>query len=62
MCQCVEKVDKLFKERGVQARVSATLPLESGVKSQVIVALEKTGRGKIPVLTASFCPFCGEKY
>ncbi len=62
MCQCIEKVNKLFEERGIQARVSATLPLENNVKAKVIVALEKMGRGKIPVLTATYCPFCGEKY
>lgn len=62
MCQCVEKVDKLFKERGIPAIVSVTLPLENGVSPKVIVALEKTGRGKVPFLTATFCPFCGEKY
>jgi hypothetical protein len=62
MCECIDKVNGLLKDKGINATVSATLPLVSGIDSQVLVLLDKKGVGKMPTLAASFCPFCGEMY
>jgi len=62
MCDCIKKVDALFKKKGIPATVSVILPLADGVDTRVMVSLERTGRGKVPVLATTYCPFCGEKY
>lgn len=59
MCGCIEDVNKLLAEHNT----TLVLPI-LGKRRPFIETdkIESKKRGKPPLMQASFCPFCGEKY
>ena len=59
MCDCIRDMDKLLSEH------NARLLLPMFGKQRPFITLDKkesSKRGKLPMLMANFCPFCGEAY
>lgn len=67
-CNCIEQINEHLKER--KAEIAQRLMLSNQMSdisvSPPIIATQWIGkkpRGeKLPVIMASYCPFCGEKY
>lgn len=62
MCNCIERVDEMLKEKN--ACLVATISL-GNYPSRVGLMIEKYDpkkRGRLPSMVATFCPFCGAKY
>ena len=68
MCDCIEQINRQLAER--KAEITQRLMLSNDLHdlsiSPPVIATRWTGkkpRGKnLPILPASYCPFCGEKY
>lgn len=59
MCDCITEVNKLLDEHNT----TLALPMFGARRPFVQTEkLESTKRGKPPMMQATFCPFCGEKY
>jgi hypothetical protein len=68
MCQCRERIDKRLAERNARIASGFTIDLTKPAASMSfappLIHLEKVDRkkrGTLPMLVASYCPFCGEK-
>lgn len=67
MCDCTTEVDKQLAERGSNTRLAFAMQVteDMGLKYCLLVGVEKIDKSKRkpPMLvTATFCPFCGEKF
>jgi len=67
MCNCVDRINKEFKEIGLNAKlIVAVFPKESSLnKEMLVIATKKRNtRSKLKPtgIRGSYCPFCGEKY
>lgn len=59
MCDCITEVNKLLDAHNAEL----VLPLFGNQRPFIETAKkERTKRGKPPLMQATFCPFCGEKY
>lgn len=59
MCDCINKINKHLEPQ------NAIITVNFFDEPQAFISLskrDKEKRGKLPLLLASFCPFCGEKY
>lgn len=66
MCDCAKDVDKQLLERGTNTRLAFAMQItkEMGVRSVLLVGVEKIDKSKrkpAMLVFATFCPFCGEK-
>lgn len=67
MCNCIEQINEQLKSQGAEITQRLMLAQDMGdisVSPPVIETrwIGKKPRGKkLPVLLASYCPFCGEK-
>jgi len=65
MCECIEKFNQALKDKN--GRIGTALQMSDNRGSaivRVLVATEKIDRKQrkpVPLVAASFCPFCGEK-
>lgn len=60
MCECISNVDGFLKDRNAFVNFNM---LDKSPKAFVL--LEKVDvkkRGKVPLMQATYCPFCGVKY
>lgn len=66
MCNCIESVNESLEARGVKVAQSWNLETGIGVPGVRLVRTDGSDRppprGTASVLTATHCPFCGEKY
>jgi hypothetical protein len=62
MCDCIDRID----EHLAQFNTKIELPIwtESGKRTPFVQTMKKDDkkRGKVRMVFASHCPFCGEKY
>lgn len=64
MCECIEKMNVKLAEhngkvaRAVQVTDSLSLVARTVVQTEKV---DKSKRKPIPVMMATFCPFCGER-
>lgn len=59
MCDCIAKTNDLLRPHNAELSLNLIDP------TYVVVATEKIDvkkRGRIPVMIASYYPFCGERY
>ena len=64
MCDCMKQVNERLAERNAKLATTFQVTHDMGIKMRLLVATEKIDKAKrkpVPVVTASFCPFCGEK-
>jgi len=59
MCNCIEETGAKLKEHNVGLMFNLFGPSRLCVGTYKI---DSKKRGKEPLVFASFCPFCGEKY
>ena len=59
MCDCIEKVNELLKDRN---GLLETNWLSSPARTMVSVCKLAPRGKKPPLMEATHCPFCGEKY
>ena len=61
MCKCADDIDARLKEHG--GRLTRAIALRGNTMiARLLVSTEKTDpkkRKALPVVAASFCPFCG---
>ncbi len=64
MCDCVRTTDEALEKRGSNGRIIVNLFGPPRCTIGLYKRNEKLrgAAGKLPVLMASYCPFCGEKY
>lgn len=66
MCNCHGRINAKLKEKNARLVTGFHLAADSIMKSlPPIIALEKidtSKRGKPPILIATYCPFCGERF
>lgn len=64
MCECVERIDNLLKERNDNTMLNIPLFVGDGPVRVFVETIKRSEkkRGKPVKLFANFCPFCGEKY
>jgi len=66
MCECVSEIEKALASKNVRfVMAMAMSPDMSKLTSKLMVATEKIdkkNRKPVPFVTATFCPFCGEKW
>lgn len=62
-CDCIDKVNKALAPHNGELDLVYQL-FKGRSLTQIATMPVKTGRGtkKPPLLTATYCPFCGEKY
>jgi hypothetical protein len=61
MCECIKRVDSDLAERDVNAAIETNI-FGAPMALVRLYKVDEKKRGKVPLLQASFCPFCGEKY
>lgn len=62
MCNCITTINGLLAEQGFP-HVTILRNLFGPAKAMIETYEEKKVRGKkAPIIQATFCPFCGEKY
>jgi hypothetical protein len=54
-CRCTERVNKTLVESNVQIR------LVDGVPVLKMYKIDKNKQGRLPVVAARYCPFCGRE-
>jgi hypothetical protein len=62
MCDCIVEINKLLAPRNTQLDLVLSL---SGKPDTVMIGasvIEKKRGARPIIMTANFCPFCGEKY
>lgn len=61
MCTCIDNIDADLLARGTNAAVLTNM---FGHPRTLVMLYkhEEKKRGRLPLLQASFCPFCGERY
>ena len=62
MCDCNQQMTSALKEHNANLDIPMTI---SGHGSKVVIKTRKRDskkRGSLPLLFATYCPFCGEKY
>jgi hypothetical protein len=59
MCDCIEKVNELLKDRNGLLEVNL---LSNPLRVMVSVCRRASKGKKPPLMEASHCPFCGERY
>ena len=70
MCQCLERIDEKLVNRNAKIAVGFTAGFDDGPTRKMglappMIELEKADkkkRGALPILMATYCPFCGVKY
>ncbi len=64
-CKCAELVNEKAKEQGWRLASEMQLDMAAGKIGLLspLIRVEKIGggRGKLPTLCCSYCPFCGKK-
>lgn len=64
-CKCVDLVNEQGKEQGWRLASEMQLNMEAGTLGLLspLIRVEKIGggKGKLPTLCCSHCPFCGKK-
>lgn len=61
MCTCIFNIDADLLARGTNAAVLTNMLGHPRALVTLYKRKEKK-RGRLPLLQASFCPFCGERY
>jgi hypothetical protein len=64
MCTCAEDIDKLLAEKNLRLVFATLITKNMDITAKLCVATEKIDtkiRKNPPLVTVSFCPFCGEK-
>lgn len=61
MCNCIAEMNQKLAEGGYNAAILTNLfgPQKATVDTY---KPDEKKRGKPPIVIASYCPFCGEKY
>lgn len=70
MCQCRERIDEKLADQNAKIAVGFTAGFNDGPTLKMglaasMIELEKADkkkRGALPILMATYCPFCGVKY
>ena len=70
MCECRERINEKLAERNAKISVGFCFDNQDGPSRKMILAppsielekVDKKKRGALPILSASFCPFCGQPY
>ncbi len=61
MCECISRINADLKERGINAAIITNI-FGTPHATISLYKVDDKKRGKLPILMASKCPFCGEKY
>ncbi len=64
MCECLKEVDATLAQHNCRLSTAFQITGDMGVRMRLTLATEKLDKSKrkpAPVVTASFCPFCGKK-
>ena len=65
MCDCLKQVNEGLVAHNGKVSTGFQITADMGIKMRILIATEKLDKAKrkpVPALTASFCPFCGEKF
>jgi hypothetical protein len=70
MCECRKKLDEKLAAKNAKIATGFTASFEDGPTRGMqlappMIVLEKADkkkRGSLPILMASYCPFCGHEY
>ena len=61
---CFKQFDEKLAEHNGRLAMGVQVTKDLGLKARLLIATEKIDKAKrkpIPVVMASYCPFCGEK-
>ena len=64
MCDCMKQVNEKLAAHNGKLATAFQVTNDMGIKMRLLVSTEKVDKAKrkpVPTVTASFCPFCGEK-
>jgi len=59
---CFKKINDALAEKNGRLATALQVTETMGLRSRLLIAIEKidkTKRKPVPLVTASFCPFCG---
>lgn len=58
-CECIDKINALLEPKNAALNVNLLNPTYTFVQ---LVKADTSKRGKLPLMAASYCPFCGVKH
>jgi len=64
-CACVKKVNEQLAQVNGQLAIGFGVTKDMGIITRLIIGTEKkdkSKRSKPPIVSATFCPFCGTKF
>ena len=64
MCECIRQVNERLKEHNGRLTIGLGITPSMGVVARLLLGVEKANksdRRKPPAVSASHCPFCGDK-
>lgn len=64
-CSCVKQVNEKLAQHNGQLAVGFGITADMGVITRLLIGTEKKDKSKRtrpPVVSATFCPFCGVKF
>lgn len=61
-CNCIAGMDDLLKPMGGKILVNLVGPPRAFVSTYQLPTVKGKRRKKVPLVRATFCPFCGVKY
>jgi hypothetical protein len=64
MCNCINLINKKISDKNMQLTMATIITNDLNILGKLCVVTEKIDRKvkkKLPLLTVSFCPFCGGK-
>ena len=64
MCDCIKKIDEKLAEVNSNTKLKIVWSMSGAVDRAMVVTekADKSKRGEVSTVFASYCPFCGEKY
>lgn len=65
MCDCITSINALLAPKGVEVQTAFLVTKEGQLALRIMLSVVKLEgaprRTKVPIVAASYCPFCGEK-
>jgi hypothetical protein len=64
MCDCIELLNKVYAEKGINTVVSQAFDWTGTIPNAMVVVEKRNPRmhGKAIRIFAAYCPFCGKQY